>query len=253
MFRQKKSQDEAAFAEFQKYGGLPGIHHLMWEENMIFEYLNAVYDTIILRDIVKRYQIRNTAFLDKIVQFIFDNIAQIFSAKRVVDFLKNEHRRTNIETVYNYIHYLTEAHIIYRVPRYDIKGKRLLEVREKYFVADIGLRHALLGCRTQDVNQLLENIVFIELKKRGYRVFVGQLNDTEIDFIVEKNQRKAYIQVAYLLASRETVQREFEPLSRIKDNYPKYVLSLDEHFPSDREGIQQMNLIRFLLQEDMSL
>ena len=250
LFRQKERHDEETFNEFLQFGGLPGIHHLQWEEHIIYEYLNAVFDTIILRDIIKRNNIRHPAFLEKIIQFIFDNIAQIFSAKRVVDFLKQEHRRTNIETVYNYINYLTDAHMIYRVPRYDIKGKRLLEVREKYFVADIGLRHALLGYRARDISQLLENIVFIELKKRGYRIFVGQFNHSEIDFIVEKEQEKAYLQVAYLLASEETIQREFEPLHRIKDNYPKYVLSLDKHFLPDREGIKQMNLVEFLLNEE---
>ncbi len=250
IFRRKEKHDEDSFNEFLQFGGMPGIHHLQWEENIIYEYLNAVFDTIILRDIIKRNNIRNPAFLEKIVQFIFDNIAQIFSAKRVVDFLKQEYRRTNVETVYNYIQYLTDAHIIYRVPRYDIKGKRLLEVREKYFVADIGLRHALLGYRAQDINQLLENIVFIELKKRGYHIFVGQFNNSEVDFIIEKDNQKAYLQVAYLLASKETIQREFYPLSKIKDNYPKYVLSLDKHFPPDREGIRQLNIIDFLLSKE---
>ncbi|RMH86250.1 MAG: ATP-binding protein [Calditrichaeota bacterium] len=253
IFRQKDNHDENAFNEFLQFGGLPGIHHLEWNEGVIYEYLNAVFDTIILRDIIKRNNIRNPAFLEKIVQFVFDNIAQIFSARRVVDFLKKEQRRTNVETVYNYLNYLTDAHMVYRVPRYDIKGKRLLEVREKYFVADIGLRHALLGYRAQDINQLLENIVFIELRKRGYRVFVGQLNDSEVDFIVEKEGQKAYLQIAYLLASQETIRREFGPLMKIKDNYPKYVLSLDRHFLPDREGIKQLNIIDFLLAEDFVL
>ena len=251
IFRRKEEHDEDTFNEFLQFGGLPGIHHLQWDENFIYEYLNAVFDTIILRDIIKRNNIRNPAFLEKIIQFIFDNIAQIFSAKRVVDFLKQEHRQTNVETVYNYIKYLSDAHMIYRVPRYDIKGKRQLEVREKYFVADIGLRHALLGYRAQDINQLLENIVFIELKKRGYLIFVGQFNNSEVDFIVEKDQQKTYLQVAYLLASEETIQREFNPLSKIKDNYPKYVLSLDKHFLPDREGIKQLNIIDFLLSEEL--
>jgi len=250
IFRQKDMHDETTFNEFLRFGGLPGIHHLQWEDNIIYEYLNAVYDTIILRDIIKRNHIRNPAFLEKIIQFIFDNIAHIFSAKRVVDFLKREHRPTNVETVYNYIRYLSDAHMIYRVPRYDIKGKRLLEVREKYFVADIGLRHALLGFRARDVSQILENIVFIELKKRGYRIYVGQFDDLEVDFIVEKDQQKAYLQIVYLLATEETIQREFGPLSRIKDNYPKYILSMDKHFPPDRQGIRQLNIIDFLLSEE---
>ncbi|GAB4335356.1 MAG: ATP-binding protein [Calditrichia bacterium] len=220
LFRRKEKHDETSFNEFLQFGGLPGIHHLQWEGAVIYEYLSAVFDTIILRDIIKRNNIRNPAFLEKIIQFIFDNIAQIFSAKRVVDFLKKEHRRTNVETVYNYIQYLTDAQMIYRIPRYDIKGKRLLEVREKYFAADIGLRHALLGYRTQDINHILENIIFIELKKRGYRLYVGQLNDAEVDFIIEKDQQKAYLQVAYLLASQDTIRREFNPLQKSKTITP---------------------------------
>ena len=246
-FRERTDFTDEDFNDFLQFGGLPGIHHLNWEQPVIYEYINAIYDTIILRDIVKRNNIRNTAFLEKVIQFIFGNVAQIFSAKRVVDFLKKEHRRTNIETVYNYIKYLEDAHVVYRVPRYDIKGKRLLEVREKYFLADIGFRHALLGFQKQDVNQLLENIVFIELKKRGYQIRIGQLADAEVDFIVQREAKKAYLQIVYLLASPETVRREFGVLSKINDNFPKYVLSLDKHFRYDGGGIIHLNLIDFLI------
>ncbi|MHB2150972.1 ATP-binding protein [Calditrichota bacterium LG25] len=253
LFRNQIKHDEKYFNEFLKYGGLPGIHHLQWKDEFIFEYIYAVYNTIVLRDIVQRNNLRNAAFLEKVIQFVFDNISQIFSAKRIVDFLKKEHRRTNIETVYNYIKFLEEAHVIFRVPRYDIKGKRLLEVREKYFVADLGLRHALLGYKERDINQLLENIVFIELLKRGYTIKIGQLGSQEIDFIIEKENKKAYLQVVYLLASKETIEREFGSLAKIKDNYPKYVLSLDRHFVSERDGIIHLNLIDFLLAEKLTL
>lgn len=237
------------FNDFLEFGGLPGIHHLDWERQIIYEYLNAIFDTIVLRDIVKRNNIRNTAFLEKVIQFIFSNIAQIFSAKRVVDFLKKEYRRTSIETVYNYIKYLEDAHVVYRVPRYDLKGKRLLEVREKYFLSDIGLRHTLIGYKKQDVNQLLENIVFIELKKHGYKIYIGQLADSEIDFIIERENKKAYLQIAYLLASETTIEREFGVLSKINDNFPKYVLSMDKHFTYDGGGINHLNIIDFLLSD----
>ena len=246
VFRGKEKPTDDDFNDFLEFGGLPGIHHLEWEQPVVYEYLSAVFDTIVLRDIVRRNNIRNVAFLEKIIHFIFDNTGQIFSAKRVADFLKQEHRRVNIETVYNYIKYLVDAQVVFRVPRYDLKGKRLLEVREKYFAVDIGLRHAVLGYKKQDISQLLENILYIELKKRGYKIFIGQLGNSEIDFIIEKENTKAYLQIAYLLASENVIEREFGILTKIKDNYPKYVLSLDKHFVSDREGIKHLNIIDFL-------
>lgn len=248
-FREAEAYNENLFNEFTEFGGMPGIHHLHWERNIIFEYLNSVFDTIVLNDIVRRNNIQNVALLEKIIHFIFDNIGQIFSAKRVADFLKHELRRTNIETVYNYINYLVDTHVVYRVPMCDLKGKRFLEVREKYFLADIGLRHAVLGYKKQDIGQLLENIIFIELKKRGYKIYIGQLGDAEIDFIIEKENQKAYIQVVYLLASETVVEREFGALAAIKDNYPKYVLSLDKHFTHDHEGIKHKNILDFLLSD----
>ncbi len=253
MFRNKIVGNENDFEDFLKFGGMPGIHHITWEESFIYEYLDAIFDTIILKDIVHRYAIRNAAFLEKIIRFVFDNISQIFSAKRVVDFLKKENRRTNTETVYNYIKYLENTFVIYRVPRYDIKGKRFLEVREKYFTADIGLRHAILGYRKNDINQLMENIIFIELKKRNYKIYIGQFNNVEIDFIIERKGQKAYIQVAYLLASEQTIEREFNPLIAIKDNYQKYVISFDKHFAENYEGIKHLNIIDFLMDEDSVL
>lgn len=247
LFRNITSFSENDFNDYLKFGGMPGIHHIEWETPIIYEYLNSIFDTIILKDIIKRYSIRNVAFLEKIILFIFDNISQIFSAKRVVDFLKKENRRTNIETVYNYINYLEYTFIIQRVPRYDIKGKRFIEVREKYFLTDIGLRHTIISYRKNDINQFLENILFIELKKRNYKVYIGQMNNTEIDFVVEKNERKAYIQVAYLLASEDTIKHEFDSLTSIKDNYPKYVMTLDKYFTKDYKGIIHLNIIDFLL------
>ena len=252
LFRESP-HEERLFDEFLEFGGMPGLHHLKRERAVLYEYLRAIFDTIVLRDIIQRNSIRNPAFLEKIIQFVFSNIAQIFSAKRIADFLKKEQRRVNVETVYNYLKYLEDAHVIYRVPRYDLKGKRLLEVREKYFAVDIGLRHALLGYNKQTIGQLLENIVYIELKKRGYTVFIAQLENAEVDFIVERNNQKAYIQVAYLLPNENTVEREFGILLKIKDNYPKYVLSLDRHFPDELNGIKHLNLVDFLLKEELNL
>ena len=155
-----------------------------------------------------------------------------------------------METVQNYIAYLLSTFAVHKVSRYDIKGKRLLELHEKYYLGDIGMRHALLGFREGDISGLLENLVFLELKRRGYKVFIGQLGNQEIDFIAEKKNRKIYIQVAYLLATPETIEREFSVLLRIDDNYPKYVLSMDTVFGNDVQGIQRINLVDFLLGHD---
>jgi len=154
-----------------------------------------------------------------------------------------------VETVQNYLGYLTATYAANRVDRYDIKGKRLLELHEKYYLGDIGLRHALLGFRDTDIGGVLENVVFLELKRRGYRVAIGKLGNREIDFVAEKETKKVYFQVAYLLHSPETIEREFKPLKDIKDNYPKVVLSLDTIFGDDSEGIQRIHLVDFLLSD----
>ena len=249
VFRNSYDSLEEEFNRFLKIGGLPGIHHLQYDIEVIYEYINSIFDTIVLKDIVKKHSIRNVAFLEKIILFILDNVSQIFSAKRVVDFLKKENRRTNTETVYNYIRHLQEAFIIQQVPRYDIKGKRFLEVREKYYLTEIGLRNAVLGYKKNDINQLLENIVYIELRKRGYQIYTGQFKDQEIDFIIEKHGKKEYIQVTYLLSTPETIKREFGSLISLNNNYPKYVISADKFFPEDYEGIIHKNIIDFLLEK----
>ena len=167
-----------------------------------------------------RNNIRNVNLLEKIVQFLLDNIGNIFSAKKVVDFLKKEMRSVGYETVYNYLKYLEESFIIYKVKRYDLKGKKRLKINEKYYLADVGLRHAVLGFREGDISAVLENIIFLELKQRGFNVFIGAIDNREVDFVVEKENKKVYIQVTYLLESEKTIERKFGALKRIKDNYP---------------------------------
>jgi predicted AAA+ superfamily ATPase len=177
---------------------------------------------------------------------LFDNIGNIFSAKGVSDYLKSQRLKVSVDTVQNYISYVTSALLAHKVSRYDIKGKRTLEIYDKYYLADIGVRHALLGYREADISGLLENVVFLELMRRGYRVNIGKLGEIEVDFIATKEKEKIYIQVAYLLESSETVEREFNVLLQIPDNYPKYVLSMDTSFGSDFEGIERLNIIDFL-------
>ncbi|GAB4177892.1 MAG: ATP-binding protein [Calditrichia bacterium] len=250
-FREVKDPSPVLFNEYLKFGGMPGIHHLEWNQDVIYEYLNAIFDTIILKDIVARYNIRNVALLEKIIRFIFDNIANIFSANSIIEFLKKEKRKISIETIYNYLEYLKKSLVIYSAPRFDIIGKKILEFREKFFVADLGLRHSLLSFRRDDISKLMENIIFIELRKRGYRIYTGQFGDREIDFIAEKEGKIIYIQVAYLLTSEKTINREFEVLLNIPDNYPKMVVSMDQYFQEEIAGIQHIHLWDFLLNKEL--
>jgi hypothetical protein len=239
-----------ARAEFQGYlrfGGLPGIHHFDLTEETVFQYVNAVYNTILLKDVIRRHEIRNVPLLENIVRYVFDNVGNLFSARKIAAYLKSQRLNVGVETVQNYVGFLMDAAIIHKVRRYDVKGKRHLELREKYYLNDIGMRHALLGFREGDVGGLLENLVFMELKSRGYAVSVGQWNGVEVDFVAVREQEKAYIQVAYLLESPKTVKRELLALQGIADNYPKYILSMDTAFGDDLEGIRRLNLVDFLM------
>lgn len=247
----EKPDASKEFATFLRYGGFPAIHHFDLEEEVVYQYISALYDTILLKDVVKRNNVRNIHLLENVSRYLFDNIGNIFSAKRVADYVRSQRMSVGVETVQNYIAYLLSTFAVHKVSRYDIKGKRLLELYEKYYLGDIGMRHAILGFREGDISGLLENLVFLELKRKGYKVFIGQFGNQEIDFIAEKKNRKIYIQVAYLLVTPETVEREFSVLLRIDDNYPKYVLSMDTVFGNDIQGIQRINLIDFLLGHDI--
>lgn len=248
-FRNLENPDVAGeFQNYLKFGGFPAIHHFDINEEVIYQYISSLYDTILLKDVIGRHHVRNVNLLENITRYIFDNTGNIFSAKKVSDYLKSQKLKMGLETVQNYISYLVSTFAVYRAPRYDVKGKRLLEFHEKYYLGDIGLRHALLGYREGDISGILENIVFLELKRRGYRVYIGKLNELEIDFIAEKENDKCYIQTAYMLSSPETVERETAVLKRIDDNYPKYVLSLDTAIGDDFNGIRRINLVDFLLE-----
>ncbi len=240
----------AAKSEFQSYlvyGGFPALSHFDLDREVVYQYISSIYNTILLKDVVKRNNVRNILLLENITKYVFDNIGNIFSAKKLADYLKSQRIALGVETVMNYLSYICSTYVLHKVQRYDIKGKRFLEVHEKYYLGDIGLRNALIGYREGDTSGILENIVYLELLRRGYRVSIGKLDDTEIDFIATRSEEKIYIQVAYLLASEKTIKREFSPLMKIADNYPKYVLSMDELFGSDYEGIKRMNIIDFLL------
>jgi uncharacterized protein len=250
-FREDKALNHMQlFQEYLKFGGFPAIHYFNLNEEVVYQYISAIYNTILLKDVVKRNNVRNISLLENLGRYIFDNVGNIFSAKKIADYLKSQKMKIGIETVQNYLSYMTATYAVNRVDRYDIKGKRILELHEKYYLGDIGLRHALLGFRESDVSGILENIVFLELKRRGYRVAIGKLGNREVDFIAEKEGRKIYLQVAYLLHSQETIEREFSVLRQVKDNYPKYVISMDTVFGTDVEGIQRINLIDFLFSHE---
>ncbi len=239
------SGNEAVFQEYLRFGGLPGLHQFSRDPEIFIRYLESVFDSILLRDIVQRYNIRNVQLLRRICAFVFDNVGSILSAKKIVDFFKSQRISMGLETVLNYLSHMEDAYLIHRVGKYDIKGKRHLELGAKYFVNDLGIRNAFIGYREADISGLLENLVFLELHRRGYRLSTGSTCGYEVDFVAEKSGELEYYQVAYLLASPETVEREFHPLELIKDNYPKTVISMDEMYPG-RNGIRHINLQEFL-------
>lgn len=242
----KFKSDEVLFQDYLKYGGLPMRFSL--EEISLEAYLSDTYDAIVVKDIIQRNNIKDTNLLNMILAFLMDNIANPFSARSIVAALKQEGINTTVETVIAYIDYIKKAMVVYSAQRYDIKGKKLLTTNEKYYTVDLGLRNCVKASGEIDYNKLYENIVYLELLYRGYDVKVGKTDDYEIDFVAYKGSDTLYVQVCYLLASAETVEREFGNLERIKDNFPKYVISGD--LPDfSRNGIKHYNIINFLLNE----
>ena len=237
------------FNQYLNFGGLPGIHILNYNKEEIYQYLADVYNSILLRDVIARNNIRDIELLERVVLYIMDNIGNTFSAKSISDFLKNQGRKLSIETIYNYLKALENAFIISKVQRYDIKGKNILETQEKYYLSDLGFRHAKLGYQSNDISGYLENIVFLELLRRKYKVNIGKQDNKEIDFVANLRDENLYLQISYLLASPETIEREFSPLKSIKDNYPKMVLSMDNLPESNIEGIKRKQIIDFLLEK----
>lgn len=249
--------DESIKSCFQKYlrfGGMPYLSNLHYEEEASKLYLQDLFNSVQLKDIIQRNKVRDADLLLRIISYVSENTGTIFSASAIAKFLKNEHRIVATETVLNYMKYCSDAFLFYPVKREDLQGKQLLSSNEKYYIADHGIREAVFGGNEKNINLVLENIVYLELLRRNYKVTVGRIGNKEIDFICEKQGEKLYIQVCYLLASEETIEREFGAYYNIKDNYPKYVLSLDE-FNMSRDGIKHLNIIDFLISDkwDQSL
>ena len=244
--------DEPVQKSFQKYllyGGMPYLSNIKYADEPSKQYLHDLFNSVQLKDIVKRNKIRDVDLLERIIAYVMANVGNTFSASSLAKFLKNEQRTVAPETVLNYIKYCCDAYLFYQVKREDLQGKQILASNEKYYIADHGIREAVFGGNTRDINLILENIVYLELLRRGYTVTVGRTGDKEIDFVCNKRGEKLYIQVTYLLASEETINREFGAYDTIRDNFPKYVVSLDE-FDMSRNGIKHRNIRDFLLAEE---
>lgn len=241
----EKSQSEV-FQLFLVRGGMPFIYQFPMDDRSAMQYLSDIYDSIILKDIATRNKIRDIELLKRMIQFFIANIGNTFSATNISKYLKSELRSVSTETIYNYIDYCKTACFLHMVQREDVIGKKILQFQEKIYIADHGIREAVFGNNMRDINQTLENIVYMELLGRGYDVRVGKSGNNEIDFVASLGKSRVYIQVSYLLASEETVNREFSVLEVIPDNYPKYVVSMDA-IDRGRNGIKHMNIIDFLL------
>jgi len=246
--KNKEIDLKEAFQDYVKFGGMPFLHNLDYNFEASMQYLQDLYASIILKDITQRNNIRDTDLLERIIDYVVMNIGNTFSATSISKFFKSENRKVATETILNYIKACEEAFLVYRVARNDLLGKKILNVNEKYYIADHGIREAIMENNQKNINQVLENIVYFEMLRRGYNVKIGKVDNLEVDFVCKKNDETIYIQVSYLLASEDTKEREFSVLENIKDNYPKYVLSMDE-FDMSRNGIKHMNLIEFLIKD----
>ena len=237
------------FSKYLRAGGMPYLSNLRYDETASRQYLRDLFNSVELKDIVKRNNIRDVDMLERIIAYVTSNIGTTFSSTAISKYLKSEGRSISPETVLSYIKACTDAFLFYQVKRQDLQGKKILTVNEKYYVADHGIREAVFGGNMKDINLVMENIVYMELLRRGYTVTVGKTGDKEIDFVCEDQGNKLYIQVAYLLASTDTIEREFGVYDRVRDNFPKYVITLDE-FDMSRNGIKHCNIRDFLLQEE---
>lgn len=239
--------------EFRKYlrmGGFPAIHTGNYSYEAIYKIVYDIYSSVILRDTVQRHGIRNVELLERIVKFVFDNIGNRLNAKNISDYFKSQQRKVDMNTIYTYLNALEGAFIIQRVQRYDIKRKELLQTNEKYFVSDLSLIYAVMGYKDRLIAGALENVVYQEMKRRGYAVYIGKQDDKEVDFVGLRRKEKIYVQVTYQLASQAIIDREFAPLLAINDHYPKYVVSMDEVWRDNVEGVKHKHISEFLLEKD---
>ena len=242
------TESETSYELYSRYGGLPYLLNLPLEDETVNEYLKSVYSTIVFRDVVSRYKLRNTLFLEKLIQFLSENIGNLFSAKNISDYLKSQHTAISVNQIQSYTEYLNNAFLIHRVERYDLIGKRVFEIGEKYYFENMGIRNIVIGYRITDKAKILENLVYNHLLYKSYDIKVGYYGDKEIDFIGEKNGEKLYIQVALKIDSDKTAEREFGNLLKIQDNYPKIVVTEDTFSGNSYEGIRHCSIRQFLME-----
>lgn len=248
----QENKDTSVTEEFKNYlemGGMPFLVNLRYDKEASLQYLRDVYNSVLLKDVVQHNNIRDVELLERMILYFLDNVGHSFSARSISNYLKQENRKVSAETILNYIKACCDAYLFMKLRREDLQGKKILSVNEKYYSVDHGLREAILGTNTRNIDQVLENIVCVELLRRGYTVTIGKNGEKEIDFIAKKNKDKLYIQVAYLLAGSETIEREFGIYDSVRDHYPKYVLSLDE-LDMSRNGIKHLNIRDFLLSKE---
>jgi len=238
-----------AFNAYLQFGGLPYLRNLPLEESVVFDYLRNILDAILLKDIVARYEIRNVNFLQRLTHFLADNVGSLVSARKISNFLKAQRVKISHNLVLDYLSHLATAFLVFRADRYDIAGKKVFEIGEKYYFEDLGLRHALVGFRATDINKILENVVYVNLRAAGYDVMVGRVGEREVDFVCARDGERLYVQVAYLIADDEIRQREFGNLLAIRDNFPKVVVSMDDVTGGSYEGIRHVHVEDFLFSE----
>jgi len=241
------SDPEVFFPNYLLYGGLPTIPMLLDNVETVAAFLTGIYSTVIMKDVVQRNQVRDAALLDSVLRFLAANVGNIVSTKKISDYLTSSGRKTTSDTIDNYLRMLESAFIVYRVNRFDLKGKQFLKTQEKFYMVDTGIRYSLAGQRNADYGHILENVIFLELLRRGYEVSIGKVGSLKIDFVATKADEKIYYQVAATIMDPDTRARELAPLQAIKDNYKKVILTMDKMVFSDYEGIKNVNIIDFLL------
>ena len=237
-------------ADYIRLGGFPATHLRDYSQDEVYTIVRDIYNSTIFSDIVRRNQIRKVDQLERVVKYTFSNVGNTFSAKSISDYLKSEHRKIDNETVYSYLEKLEKAYLLHRCSRYDLQGKEILKTQEKFYLADTALRYSVLGYNPDSVASSLENIVYLELCRRGYEVNIGKTADGEVDFVAQRQGEKLYVQVTQEIRSEKTEGREYERLLEIKDNYPKYVLRMDEFARGNYEGIKSMHVADFLLSRE---
>lgn len=235
------------FALFLQNGSFPYTLALNGQRNELRDYMDGIYNSIVIKDVAARHKITDTMMLESIVRFLFDNIGNPLSTKKIADTMTSNGRKIDVRTVEKYISAFTQSYILYRAQRFNIKGKQYLKTQEKYYAVDIGLRYYLLGYSDADIGHILENVIYLELLRRGYDVYVGKVDNLEVDFVAMQGSRKIYFQVAATVRNAETLQRELSPLQKINDHYPKFILTLDDDPDGDYEGIRRVNALDWLL------